>query len=129
MQESMTGAPRPGTASPVTDQAKQLARAGTEQVKELGGTAMERARREVDSRRERIAGEVGKLADMLEKQGSESEAAGPVLGLVASGARRLSTTLRDRSAEELLRGIARSPTMVLAGSFAIGFFAFRLFKE
>jgi hypothetical protein len=129
MQESMTGGSRAGTASPVADQAKQLARAGTEQVKELSGTAMERARREIDSRRERIAGEVAKLADVLEKQGSESEAAGPVMGLVASGVRRLSTTLRERSAEDLLRGIARSPTTVLAGSFAIGFLAFRLFKD
>jgi len=129
MQESMTGMPRPGGASPVADQAKQLARVGTEQVKELGGTAMDRVRREIDSRREGIAGEVEKIAEMLEKQGSESEVTGPVVGWAASGARRLSTTLRERSAEELLRGITRNPATVLAGSFAIGFLAFRLFKE
>jgi hypothetical protein len=71
---------------------------------------------------------VEKLAGALEKQGGESEAAGPIIDLAAQAARRLSTTLRDRSAEDLFQGIAHSPAAVLAGSFALGFLAVRLFK-
>ena len=128
-QEPTMGGRSGAGASPVADQAKEVARASTEQVKELGQTARERARREIDARRERFAGEVEKLAGVLEKEGNDSEVAGPVMGLAASAARRLSTTLRDRSAEELFRSVSRNPAAILAGSFALGFLAIRLFKE
>src|SRR5438067_1635346 len=89
-QEPMIGSgPRSAGASQVADQTKEVARVGTEQVKELGETAKERARREIDARRERIAGEVEKLASALERQAGESEAAGPVIGLAANAVRRL----------------------------------------
>lgn len=118
---------QPGS-SPVADQAREVARAGTEQVKEITQSAKERAKREIESRRERIASEVDKLAGALEKQGGDSEVAGPIIDLAASAARKLSTTLHDHSAEDLFQGVARSPVAILAGSFALGFLAVRLFK-
>jgi len=126
MQET-TGTGRSGAS--VAGQAKEMARTGTEQMKELGSSAKERARREIDSRRERLASEVEKLAGVLENQRGESEVAGPLIDVASSAARRLSSTLRERSADDLLRGLARSPGAILAGSFAIGFLATRLFKE
>lgn len=128
MQQDPIGTTGQSGSSPVADQAREVARAGTEQVKEITHSAKERAMREVEARRERIASEVDKLAGALEKQGGESEVAGPVIDLAASAARKLSNTLRDRSAEDLFRGISHSPVAVLAGSFALGFLAVRLFK-
>ncbi|MFN2548713.1 MAG: hypothetical protein ABR567_14905 [Myxococcales bacterium] len=117
-----------GDGSAVADQARELARAGTEQVKQIGQTAKDRAFREIDAKRERFASEVEKLAGTLESQRDGSEAAGPILDLAASAARRLSTALKDRSAEELLQGVAKNPVAILAGAFALGFVATRLFK-
>ena len=116
------------STSAVADQAKEIARTGTEQAKQIGQTAKERALREIDLRREQIAGQVERLAGNLERQRTESEEAMPVLDLAADGARRLSGALKERSAEDLLRSVGRSPTAVLAGSFALGFLAIRLFK-
>ncbi|MCA1826485.1 MAG: hypothetical protein LC689_06040 [Myxococcales bacterium] len=117
-----------GDGSAVADQARELARAGTEQVKQIGQTAKDRAFREIDAKRERFASEVEKLAGTLESQRDGSEGAGPILDLAASAARRLSTALKDRSAEELLQGVAKNPVAILAGAFALGFVATRLFK-
>jgi hypothetical protein len=127
-QQDSIGASGQSGSSPVADQAREVARAGTEQVKEMTHSVKERAMREIEGKRELIASEVDKLAGALEKQGGESEVAGPIIDLAASAARRLSTTLHDRSAEDLFQGIARSPVAVLAGSFALGFLAVRLFK-
>ena len=128
MQQQSMGASGQTGSSPVTDQAKELARTSTEQVKEMGQSVKERAKREIDARRERAANDVEKLAGALERQGGESEVAGPFLDYAASAARKLSSTLRDRSAEDLFQGIARNPMAVLAGSFALGFLTIRLFK-
>lgn len=114
--------------SAVAGQAKELARTGTEQVKQLGQTTKDRALREIDSRRESFAGEFEKLAGTLEDQRGQSEAAGPVLDLAASAARRLSTALRDNSAEQLLQSVGRNPVAILGGTFALGFLVTRLFK-
>lgn len=127
-QDSMAGSMTGSASSPAADQVREVARTGAAQVKDIGQTAKERARREIDARREGIAGEVEKLASALEKQGGESETVGPVIELAASAARRLSSTLRERSAEDLLQGVAHSPVAVLAGSVALGFLAVRLFK-
>jgi hypothetical protein len=129
-QQNPTGAggQMSSASSPVADQAREVARAGTEHVKEIGQTVKDRARREIEAKREGIAGEVEKLAGALERQGGESEVAGPIIDLAATAARRLSATLRERSAEDLFQGITRSPVAVLAGSFALGFLAVRLFK-
>ena len=127
-QDPIAGSMTGSASSPAADQVREVARTGAEQVKEIGQTAKERARREIDARRERIADEVERVASALEKQGGESETAGPVIDLAASAARRLSSTLRERSAEDLLQGVARSPMAVLAGSVALGFLAVRLFK-
>jgi hypothetical protein len=116
------------STSVVTEQAKEIARAGTEQVKEIGQTTKERALREIDTRRMRIAGEVEKLAGTLERHGSESETAMPIFDLAATAARTLSGAMRDRSTEELLQRVARNPMAILAGSFALGFFTIRLFR-
>jgi hypothetical protein len=118
-----------GTSSAVTVQAKELARAGTEQAKQIGETAKARALREMESKREKIAGEVEKLAGVLEKQETEGEVSSPIVGLAARATRSLATTLQDRSAEEILQDVRRSPVAILAGSFAIGFVAFRLLKS
>lgn len=115
-------------ASPVAGQAKEIARTGTQQVKELGQSARERAMREANSRRESFAGEIDKLAGTLDKQRGQSEGAGPVLDFAANGARRLSAMLRDHTAEELLERTRHSPVALLAGTFALGFFAARLFR-
>jgi hypothetical protein len=127
-QQDPMGASGQGGTSPVADQAKEVARAGTEKVKEISQTAKDRAKREIENRREQFASEVEKLAGALENQGGESEVAGPIIDLAASGARRLSTALRDHSAEDLFQSVTRSPVAVLAGSFALGFLAVRLFK-
>jgi hypothetical protein len=118
-----------GTDGSAAGNAKEIARAGTQQVKELGQTTKERAFREIDTKRESFASEVEKLAGTLENQRGESEVAGPVLQLAASAARRLSTMMRDHSAEELLQQVMRNPTAVLAGTFALGFVATRILKE
>ena len=114
--------------SSATGQAKALARTGTEQAKEIGKTARERALREIDSRRENFAGEIEKLAGTLETQGSGNQAVGPVMEYAASAARRLSTALKDNSAEQLLQSVARNPVAILGGTFALGFFVTRLFR-
>lgn len=126
--ENISAARNGGETSAAAGQAKEIARAGTQQVKEIGQTTKERALREIDSRRESIASEVEKLAGTLENQRGESQAAGPVLELAASTARRLSTALRDNTAEQLLQSASRNPVAILAGTFALGFFATRLFK-
>lgn len=116
-----------GETSAVAGQAKEIARAGTEQVMQIGQTAKDRALREIDSRRKGFASEVEKLAGTLESQRVGSEA-GPILDFAASAARRLSGALRDNSAEQLLQSASRNPVAILAGTFALGFFATRLFK-
>ena len=129
-QHELGGSRRDQTeGSLVAGQAKELARTSTKQAKEIGQTTKERALREIDTRRQRFASEVEELAGTLESHRGQSEAAGPVLDLAATAARRLSTALRDRSAEELFQGVARNPVAILAGSFALGFLATRLFKE
>ena len=120
--------PKGADASTVAEQAKDIARMGTKQVKDIAQTAKERALHELDNRRKGIAAEVDKLASVLEKQGGEGGAATPILDAAASAARGLSNTIRTRSSEELFRGLARSPMAVLAGSFALGFLALRLLK-
>jgi hypothetical protein len=127
-QDPIAGSMTGPAGSPAANQIRDVARTGAGQMKDIGQTARERARREIDARRERVAGEVEKLASALEKQGGESELAAPVIDFAASAARRLSSTLRERSAEDLLQGVTRSPMAVLAGSFALGFLAVRLFK-
>ena len=115
--------------SAVTVQAKEIARAGTEQAKQIGETAKARALREMESKRQKIGSEVEKLADVLEKQETQAEVPSQVVGLAARATRSLATTLQDRSAEEILQSVRRSPVAVLAGSFALGFVAFRLLKS
>ena len=115
-------------SSAVADQAKRIAGTGSQQVKEIGATAKERALREIDARREQFAGQVERLADTLSKQHGEGQAPMPMLDMAADGARRLSEALRDKSAQELLQSVARNPMAVLAGSFALGFLTIRLFK-
>ena len=119
----------PSGASPVAGQAREIARAGTRQVREMGQSARERTLHELNDRRQRFAGEVEKLANTLEQQRSQSDGAGPVLDFAASTVRRFSTSLRDHSAEELFEGVRRNPVAVLAGTFALGFFATRLFRS
>jgi hypothetical protein len=115
------------TPSP-SGQAREVARTSTQQVKELTQTTKDRALREMDGKRHTLAGEVEKLASALENQRGESEIAGPALQYAATGARRFATALRDHTAEELFESAKRNPTVLLAGTFAIGFFATRLFK-
>jgi hypothetical protein len=122
-----TGRQKTAMTSPVAKEAKEIARQGTEQAMAMGQTAKERALYEVNSQRERFAGQIEKLAGAIEEQGGD-EAATPILNLAASAARSLSSTLRNRSAEDLVAGVTRNPVAVLAGSFALGFFAVRLFK-
>jgi hypothetical protein len=130
MQQNETyGATRSGTENPAAGSAKDIARAGTQQVKELSQTTKERALREIDTRRQSFASEVEKLAGTLENQKGQSGTAGPVLQLAASAARQLSTTMKDHTAEELFQQVARNPAAVLAGTFAIGFLITRLLKE
>jgi hypothetical protein len=114
--------------SAVAEQAKELARSSTEQVKEIGQTTKERALREIDTKRVRLADEVEKLAGVLERHSNESESAVPILDVAATAARRLSTVMKDRSSQELLQGVARNPVAILAGCFALGFLTVRLFK-
>jgi hypothetical protein len=121
------GRQRSIATSPVADEAKEIARQGTEQAKAMSQTARERALYEVNAQRERFAGQMEKLAGAIEEQGGDG-APTPILNLAASAARSLSSTLRDRSAEDLFAGVRRNPAAVLAGSFALGFFAVRLFK-
>ena len=109
-------------------QARDLARTSTQQVKELSQTTKQRALREIDGKRHTLAGEVEKLASALEGQGGDSEIAGPALQFAASGARRFASALRENTAEQLLQSATRNPTAVLAGTFAIGFLATRLFR-
>jgi hypothetical protein len=131
-RQQPTGTLRPTGAgtdkSPVTQQAKELARAGSEQVKEITQSTKERALRELDTKRMSFADDVEKLAGVLERHGSESNTAKPVLDIASTAARRLSTAMKDRSTEELWRGITRNPMAVLAGTFALGFLTVRLFK-
>ena len=124
-----TGAKDGLGASAVTVQAKEIARAGTEQAKQIGETAKARTLREMESKRQEFAGEFEKLADVLEKQETQGEVPSQIVGLAARATRSLATTLHDRSAEEILQGVRRSPVAVLAGSFALGFVAFRLLKS
>jgi hypothetical protein len=120
------GRQRGVATSPVAQEAREVARQGAEQAKAVGQTAKERALYEVNAQRERFAGEMEKLAGAIEEQGEGSPR--PILNLAASAARSLSSTLRNRSAEDLFAGVRRNPAAVLAGSFALGFFAVRLFK-
>lgn len=109
-------------------QARDIARTSTQQVKELSQTTKQRALREMDGKRHVLAGEVEKLASALEGQGGESEIAGPALQYAATGAKRFASALREHTAEELLQSATRNPAAVLAGTFAIGFLATRLFR-
>ena len=109
-------------------QARDIARTSAQQVKDLSETTKQRALREMDGKRHTLAGEVEKLASALEGQRGESEIAGPALQFAATGARRFASALREHTAEELFQSATRNPTAVLAGTFAIGFLATRLFK-
>jgi hypothetical protein len=128
MQQNQPNAAGKTTAtSPVVHEAKEIARQGTEQARAMSETAKERALYEVNNQRERIASEMEKLAGALERQGGDGSAT-PILNLAASATRSLSSTLKRRSAEDLFAGVTRNPTAVLAGSFALGYLAVRLFK-
>lgn len=128
MQQGNTNRERQpaGADSSVADGAKQIAKQGTEQVKAVGETARQRALYEVNSQRERIAEQIEKVAESLrhEQDGGQM----PVLNLAASAAHSLSSTLRNRSAEDLFGAVTRNPVAVLAGAFALGFLSVRLFK-
>jgi len=117
-----------GVSATPAGQARDIARTSTQQVKELSQTAKERALREMDGKRHVLAGEVEKLASALEGQGGESEIAGPALQYAATGAKRFASALREHTAEELFQSATRNPAAVLAGTFAIGFLATRLFR-
>ena len=115
-----------GPSSRVADQTKELARQGTEQVKAVGETATQRVLYEVNRGRERLADDIHKVASTLESNGDG--AATPVMKFAASAAHSLSSTLRNRSAEDLLGSATRNPVAVLAGAFALGFLSIRLFR-
>lgn len=115
-----------GPSSRVADETKELARQGTEQVKAVSQTARQRALYEVNHGRERLADDIHQLASTLE--GHADGGASQVAKLAASAAHSLSSTLRNRSAEDLLGAATRNPVAVLAGAFAVGFLSVRLFR-
>jgi hypothetical protein len=119
----------PGYGSP--QQASETQFAGKEEVRRLGGAARRRIIAEADKRKSLVASRLEQLADSLES----SETQGPegkLLDSAARIARNASSTLRNRSSEELLsnveQGFRDRPGVFLAGCLALGFVGGRLLR-
>lgn len=104
---------------------------GREDVRRFGSAARRRLISEADRRKAGIADRLQQLADSLEN----SQASGPegqLLGSAARYARNASSTIRDRSSEDLLdnleQGFRDRPGMFLAGCLALGFVGGRLLR-
>ena len=129
--ENLTGPtnlPR-GSGSP-SEEAGTWA-AGKEDVQRLGGAARRRLMSEADKRKSMVASRLEQLAETFES----SESSGPeakLLDAAARFARNASSTLRNRSSEDLLANVEQTfrerPGMFLAGCLALGFVGGRLLR-
>jgi hypothetical protein len=105
--------------------------AGKEDVQRLGGAARRRIISEADQRKSLVASRLEQLADSLENN-QTSGPEGKLLDSAARIARQASSTLRNRSSEELLanveQGFRDRPGVFLAGCLALGFVGGRLLR-
>ena len=105
---------------------------GREDVRRMGGAARRRLLSEADRRKSSVASRLDQLADSLENSGS-SGPEGQFLGSAARFARNASSTIRNRSSEELLdnleQGFRSRPGAFLAGCVALGFLGGRLLRS
>jgi hypothetical protein len=101
---------------------------GKEQVRRLGEAMRDRALKAGEQRREKLAGQVGRVAERLEDLGDEQWSR-----RAAKMVRRLEDSLERNSAEDLLhiaeQRIRERPGLFLAGCFALGFGAARLLRK
>lgn len=105
---------------------------GRENVRRMGSAARRRLISEADSRRTSVADRIDRLAGSLENNPS-SGPEGRFLNATARVARNASSTIRNRSSEELLddleQGFRNRPGAFLAGCLALGFIGGRLFRS
>lgn len=114
--------------------AADLAQAGKEKVKELGGITRDRVYQNVDHRKDEVVQGLHQLASTLESA-SRDIPSGMARGLVDNAVgfiHKASDRIENSTTEELLRdvqdGIRDRPGVFVAGCVALGFFAGRFLK-
>lgn len=104
---------------------------GREDVRRFGGAARRRILSEADRRRSMIADHLESFASSLDNNPS-SGPEGQLLESAARFAHNASSTIRNRSSEELLdnleQGFRDRPGAFLAGCLALGFIGGRLLR-
>jgi hypothetical protein len=128
--QQATEGPPSGAAAKATD----IAQAGKEKVKELGGVVRGRALGRVDARKHEVVEGLHSLADTLEKASRDipSGMARGVLDGAVGLIHKATDRIENGTSEELLREaqerVRQSPGAFIAGSVALGFFAGRFLK-
>ena len=108
-----------------------------EQVSELAHSAKDAAQQTIGRQKDAVASNLGNFARALRDAGRESEndggqGVGPVAEWAADGLERVSSALRTRDLDSMLRGAEdfarRQPIVFFLGAAAAGFLAARFFK-
>ena len=108
-----------------------------EQVSELAHSAKDAAQESIGRQKDAVASNLGNFARALRDAGRESgdggaQGAGPVADWAAEGLERVSSALRTRDLNSILRGTEdfarRQPLVFFLGAAAAGFLAARFLK-
>jgi hypothetical protein len=120
--------------SPVAAKAADIAQAGKERVKELGGTARERVYETVDGRKSELVRGLHDLTSTLEKAsrdipaGFARQAVDSAVGFLNKTTDRIENETTAELLSDAQERIRERPAVFVAGCVALGFFAGRFLK-
>jgi ElaB/YqjD/DUF883 family membrane-anchored ribosome-binding protein len=120
--------------SPAVAKATEIAQAGKEKVKELGGVARGRVLDRVDERKHEVVQGLHTLADTLDKasrdvpEGIARTALGSAVGLIHKATDRIENGTTEELLREAQDRVRERPGLFVAGCVALGFLAGRLVK-
>jgi len=126
-----------GATAQVQDKAQEVAGQAMEQAQNVAGQAKEQARTQIDQRSTQVGEQVTehadsfrKVSETLREQGQDKPA--QLAEQAASRIEGLGSYLKDADSDRILSDVEdfarRQPMAVIAGGFALGFFASRFLK-
>lgn len=120
--------------SPVAAKAADIAQAGKERVKELGGITRERVYEQVDGRKSELVQGLHDLTSTLEKaardipSGFARQAVDSAVGFLTKTTDRIENETTAELLSDAQDRIRERPAIFVAGCVALGFFAGRFLK-
>lgn len=120
--------------SPVASKAADIAQAGKERVKELGGITRERVYEKVDGRKSELVQGLHDLTSTLEKasrdipSGFARQAVDSAVGFLNKTTDRIENETTAELLSDAQDRIRERPAVFVAGCVALGFFAGRFLK-